>query len=95
MPYNYEDYLFKYLPNNLTFTNRKKLVNTDVPLAPVMTIELCINDNKGKVGAPKKPSSAYEDCFVQNDSASQFDYWTARQNTQLFIDAVEANWQKE
>ena len=94
-PYNYEDYLFKYLPNTLTFTNIKKLVNMNVPLAPVMTIELCINDNKGKVGEPKKPSSAYEDCFVQNDSASQFDYWTARQNTQLFIDAVEANWQKE
>ena len=94
-PYNYEDYLFKYLPNNLTFTNRNKLVNTDSPLAPVMTIELCINDNKGKVGVPKKPSSAYEDCFVQNDSASQFDYWAARQNTQLFIDDVEANWQKE
>ena len=95
-PYNYEDYLFKYLPNNLTFTNIKKFVSMDAPLAPVMTIELCINDNKGKKGEPKKTSSAYEDCFVQaKDSASQFDYWAARQDTQLFIDDVEASWQKE
>jgi len=95
-PYNYEDYLFKYSPNNLTFSNIEKLVDISAPIAPVMTIELCINDNKGKADAPKKPSSAYEDCFVQrNGSATQFDYWAARQNTQLFIDAVEANWQKE
>ncbi len=95
-PYNYEDYLFKYSPKNLTFSNIKKLVDMSVPIAPVMTIELCINDNKGKADAPKKPSSAYEDCFVQrNDSATQFDYWAARQNTKLSIDGVEASWQKE
>ena len=95
-PYNYEDYLFKYSPNNLTFSNIKKLVDVSTAIAPVMTIELCINDNKGKADAPKKPSSAYEDCFVQrNGSATQFDYWAARQNTKLSIDGVEASWQKE
>ena len=93
-PYNYEDYLFEYLPNNIKFANIKKLVGINNPFAAAMTIELCINDNKGKTEA-KKPSSAYEDVFVATDSGSQFDYWAARQNTKLVVDGKEASWQNE
>ena len=93
-PYNYEDYLFEYLPNNIKFANIKKLVGINNPFAAAMTIELCINDNKGKTEA-KKPSSAYEDVFVATDSGSQFDYWAARQNTMLIVDGKEVSWQNE
>ena len=94
-PYNYEDYLFEYLPRRIKFANNRKLVGINNPFAAAMTIELCINDNKGKTEA-KKTSSAYEDVFVAaTDSGSQFDYWAARQNTKLVVDGKEANWQNE